>query len=141
MSLTLILFIIVILFLLLLILFAGSAPAKSTRRQSRLEQEGAPITPLRAEPEIEPRPLPSDFASAKPRALGEFFVPVPISKQIEQPYQFAEEKRNQPSTPAPFFEDARSIFNWDALCPVTGQAHRGCSCDECKELRSAYGVS
>lgn len=141
MSLTLILFIIVILVLLLLILFAGSAPTKSTRKLSRLKRPAASIDPLRAELEIEPRALPADFVPAKPKALSEFFVPTPIGKQIEQPFQFAETKRSQSPTPTPFFEDVRSIFNWDALCPVTGQAHRICSCDECKELRSAYGVS
>lgn len=141
MSLTLILFIIVILFLLLLIIFAGSAPTQSRRTRPHLERPGTSMTQPSAGTETEPRALPSPFAPSEPRALSEFFVPIPVSRPIEQPFQFAEAKRSEPPTPPPVFEDARLIFNWDSLCPVTGQSHRTCSCDECRELRSGYGVS
>lgn len=141
MSTTLILFIIVILFLLLLIIFAGSAPTQSRRTPPRAEQTVAPITQLCAEPEIEPRALPPPFAPAEPRALSEFFVPVPINKQNEQPFQFVQAKMNEPQTPPMDITSGHTIFNWDALCTLTGQSHRVCSCEECKQLRLAYGVS
>lgn len=136
----LVFFVIVILIVILLIVFAAADSAQPTRTRPRSVQPhvAAPLLP-----ESKPRPhikLPPKFQPGKPQALEDVFVPVALSNKLEMPFGFSEAAINPPPLPDNGFE-GRESFNWDAQCPLTGQTHRVCSCDDCKNLRSRNGVS
>lgn len=144
----LILFIIVILFLMLLIFFAGTtASARPTRPRSRLAQPQIPPT-LPPAPqtrskesryEIRPRNPPSNFTSAPSQAQHDLFIPAASRREVDQSSQFSEAEIREMFEWPPVFGGQEKSFNWDALCRVTGQTHRVCSCEYCQRMRSRNG--
>jgi hypothetical protein len=136
----LVFFVIAILIVILLIVFAAAGSAQPARTLSRSEPPhvASPLIPEpKPRPHIKPQPK---FKPRKPQALEDVFVPVAKSEKAEQPFRFSEAKIEEALTDRPVIT-GRVSFNWDAQCPLTGQIHRVCSCNNCKNLRSQNGVS
>jgi hypothetical protein len=135
----LILFIIIILFLILLIFFAGTTgTVRSTR--ARLNHPYVPVS-LPPKPETQPLNPPPRFTPATPQTLKDLFVPVPGSREVDQPFQYSDAEIRKMFEHPPVFGGQEKNFDWDALCRVTGQTHRICTCEYCQMLRSRNGAS
>lgn len=134
-------FIAVILALLILVfIFAESTQARTGSERRRPARTNVSAT-LPAKPKNRALGEASYFTpAAPPAAQHALFVPIPGERETEGAFRLSEAEIRSVFNLPPVFEGQKS-FNWDALCRVTGQNHRLCSCEYCQTLKSRDGLS